>query len=685
MKSLFTKHLLFLVLTVLFKSAFADQNKESNSESEYQQARNLIDSINYYFNVDQEKYNQLSADFEALEYEHLADSAFRQLIVDRTEFLRRKFYYQEAIPILTHSIQIAKEKNDTSSMALFYKMLSTHYFHTDKHDSANAQLNRAYNLYDYLGNKAELGIIDIRRARIAYTLGNYENAVRYSFKALELNEEAGDEQKMAISYLQLGNTYLYLANYKDSKKYFELASELFKRSNYDYGYFEAFSNIGLVDIKEERYRSGMSKQFAALDYFLSEEYSIDAGESYNFLTQGYFELQIYDSCLYYIALAKQQFEKSRYQPGLCEAYLNEVKVFFAKKQFERALTSALYCYNIATENSYTEIEELVNLELYKIYKALNNHQKSYQHLEQYVSIKDSLDFNFQSLYNDAMKYQLAAEEAQLEQQIAEERAQLQAERGKKTRQQLLVTIVVAIISLISLFVSIFYTIKNRKLNKSLSVQGERLATELKEKESLLSEIHHRVKNNLQVISSMLSLQTQYLANDPLKKLVEDCKGRITSMSLIHESLYKKQDFKEALFSSYIKELLPRLVETYGTDEGKIQLIMELEPIKLSLDESVPCGLIINEIITNSLKHGFPDGKEGKIIIELKQKGQTVNLNISDNGVGLEEDETYNSNDSFGFLLIEILASQLEAELTIKTLKGFAYHLKWESKLVERIS
>jgi len=150
------------------------------------------------------------------------------------------------------------------------------------------------------------------------------------------------------------------------------------------------------------------------------------------------------------------------------------------------------------------------------------------------------------------------------------------------------------------------------------------------------------------------------------------------MSLIHESLYRKDDFKEAIFSSYIQNLIPRLVETYGTDESKIQLIMNLEPIKLSLDDSIPCGLIINEIVSNSLKHGFPNGKQGTISIELKQKEKLVFLTISDDGVGLEEGKTFSSNDSFGFLLIESLASQLEAEIKIDSKGGFRYSLAWEN-------
>jgi two-component sensor histidine kinase len=234
--------------------------------------------------------------------------------------------------------------------------------------------------------------------------------------------------------------------------------------------------------------------------------------------------------------------------------------------------------------------------------------------------------------------------------------------------------------MVSLFVSFYYLSKNGKLNKTLSQQRELMVKELTVKESLLSETHHRVKNNLQVISSMLNLQNQYIVDENLRQIIGDCQGRITSMAIIHESLYRKKDFKEALFSSYVEELLPRLIKTYGVDQGKVQLILNLEPIKLSLDDSIPCGLLINEIVSNSLKHGFPEGKVGEIKIDFNQKENIVFLIISDNGIGFQEGKFFDSKESFGFLLIDMLASQLEAEITINTTNGFTYQLVWENKV-----
>lgn len=675
---------LFTIAVLIYSAVFANPSNEKLSDSTYAIANKIIDSCNYYFENDEAKYSYYAEKFNELDLELLVDSNFRNVIHERTDFLRRNYRYKEAISILTKAISIAESKSDTHSLAFFHKALSTHYYHLGEVDSTSVQLKKAYSLYEYLNDQAEMGIITIRKSRVAFDQGNFEDAIKYSFRAIELHKAAGDQAKMAISYLQLGNTYLYLANNIGAKKYFELASILFKRTGNEFGYAEAYSNTGLVEIKTKQYRKGINKEFVALNFFLEEGYAIDAGVTYHFLVDAYLGLKKYDSCIYYNELAKKEFEKSNYEQGFCQYYLNEAKVYLLKGESDKALKSGLKGLEIATENNYKKLKEELNYELYLIYKKLNQPAKSFHHLEEYVKVKDSLNFNPYALQSEAMKYQLAAEEAQLYRQLAEERAQLQIEKGVKTQQRLINTVVIAILILISLFVTIFYLIKNRKLNRSLNAQSEQLSEDLKIKESLLSEIHHRVKNNLQVINSMLSLQNQYISDDSLKRIIDDCKGRIISMSLIHESLYRKQDFKEALFSNYIKELLPRLISTYGADPNKINLSMDIEPIKLSLDDSLPCGLLINEIVSNSLKYAFPEGELGNIYISLKQLGEEITLSIADDGVGLNDGESYKSEDSFGFLLIETLASQLGAELTINTKNGFSYQIKWASKAIEKV-
>lgn len=253
-----------------------------------------------------------------------------------------------------------------------------------------------------------------------------------------------------------------------------------------------------------------------------------------------------------------------------------------------------------------------------------------------------------------------------------------SEKSSQER-QLLTAIFVASAAVSLLFIAIIFLIRNKKLTREIAKNQEYIKEQLLIKESLLSEIHHRVKNNLQVISSMLSLQAQYITDEELQKTINDCKGRINSMSLIHEGLYKKIDGKDALFSSYIRNLIPRLIKTYQVDESKIKLKMYLEDIQLSLDESIPCGLILNEVISNSLKHAFVDGRTGLIKISLKKMEDMVEIVISDNGIGLNNEVDFENQGSFGFLLIDTLAKQLEAKLELDSENKMEYKLSFISK------
>jgi tetratricopeptide (TPR) repeat protein len=359
MKSAFFKNLILLLL-FCSSSTFAKEKSNNSHRSEYLKAKSIVDSISHYYDKDLDKHDFYAEQFNDIELHTLIDSNFRQLILDRTEFLRRNYKYREAIPILNNAIVVAESNKDSVSMASFHKMLSTLYYYLDNIDSTNYELDQAYELYIRLEDKAELGIISIRKARIEYDLGNYEKALIASFKALELNKEAGDEKKMAISYLQLGNTFFYLTNYRDSKKYFELAALLFEEADFEYGYYEAFSNIGLVEIKQGEYRKGMNKQFITLEYLKRDEYAIATGVTCNFLSDAYFELQLYDSSFYYTQLAKKEFEKSNFKQGLSECFLIEAKIFYKKKQFNNALESATNSYEIALKNSYFELLEESN-------------------------------------------------------------------------------------------------------------------------------------------------------------------------------------------------------------------------------------------------------------------------------------------------------------------------------------
>jgi two-component sensor histidine kinase len=200
----------------------------------------------------------------------------------------------------------------------------------------------------------------------------------------------------------------------------------------------------------------------------------------------------------------------------------------------------------------------------------------------------------------------------------------------------------------------------------------RLRKLLTEKEFLLKEVHHRVKNNLQVISSILNLQSSYVKDKGTLEILRESQNRIKSMSFIHESLYRSDDFSSVNFSGYINSLSSNLVRTYIIDHGNIKLDLDLGDVNLSLDQAIPCGLILNELISNSIKYAFPGNREGKIRIELYREGGKIYFNVSDNGVGLPDNLDVENTDSLGLQLVYILISQLDGDITVISKKGTTF-------------
>ena len=199
---------------------------------------------------------------------------------------------------------------------------------------------------------------------------------------------------------------------------------------------------------------------------------------------------------------------------------------------------------------------------------------------------------------------------------------------------------------------------------------EQIKASLREKEALLKEIHHRVKNNLQVVSSLLGLQSRSVADPEMKKMFRESQNRIHSMALLHECLYQSENLSQVNFPDYVRELAAHLFHSYGVAPERIHLRTNLDRLALNLDAAVPCGLIVNELISNSLKYAFPDGREGEIRIELREMRDGVTrLIVADDGVGLRSDLDWTTTKSLGLRLVRTLAQQLGAKVEVISQKG----------------
>ena len=189
---------------------------------------------------------------------------------------------------------------------------------------------------------------------------------------------------------------------------------------------------------------------------------------------------------------------------------------------------------------------------------------------------------------------------------------------------------------------------------------------LREKEMLLGEIHHRVKNNLQIVHSLLDLQSTNIKDEIVLGMMQESQNRIRSMALIHETLYKSKDFARVDFRSFLDMLVPTLISSYAVGNERIAVSINSGEVLLPINAAIPCGLVVNELISNALKHGFPRDTKGGIAIELSHDGpETVILSVSDSGVGISEAFDITRTATLGLQLVTMLTDQLAGELTIR--------------------
>jgi PAS domain S-box-containing protein len=214
----------------------------------------------------------------------------------------------------------------------------------------------------------------------------------------------------------------------------------------------------------------------------------------------------------------------------------------------------------------------------------------------------------------------------------------------------------------------------KNANKSLMDEiGKRKKTEdllrhsLEEKEVLIKEIHHRVKNNLQIIISLLYLQSKKSVDPASADTLMDSQIRVKSMARIHEKLYQSHDLSSIDFEGYLANLTENLMLAYGVENGRVKVVTDVRGFPLTINTAIPLGLIMNEMISNSLKYAFPEGRQGVIAIRGEKQGDRIIISVSDNGIGISKDKDWTKTDTLGLNLIQILTRQLKG--TIELIRG----------------
>lgn len=337
------------------------------------------------------------------------------------------------------------------------------------------------------------------------------------------------------------------------------------------------------------------------------------------------------------------------------------------KQYQKAEENIHLIEQILTH----EINPEIKVEYYKakaeLLKKLNQNDIAYDYYEKAFELSDSINAQKQKLLlagNDIL-YQLEAKDNLIEKQ---------QENISTTQKRILSILALSLgIILITTLFYLYHSKKKRreieKMNAEISAKNATIKESLSEKEMLLKEIHHRVKNNLQIISGILELQNLNINDETAKIILKEGQARIQSIALIHKTLYQSENFSKVPFQNYLTELLLAIQASYSNNQSKINVTVKANEIELGINTAIPLSLIINEIVTNCFKHAFIGRENGNISIELSKQSDYFQLIVADDGNGLPEDFNINKLHSVGFDLIKGLTKQLEGNFKFERENG----------------
>jgi two-component sensor histidine kinase len=544
------------------------------------------------------------------------------------------------------AIQLGKEISDTLLIANCYNDLGRMNKKQSAYSKALSNFNQARNYYFYAGDSSGIALVTLNVGNVLKSIGQTELAKTEYRKALSYFIRTGDEPNQAGVYNNLGNIFKNDKQYDSSFYYMYKTLELRKRGT---------SKTGLAFI-------------------------------YHNLANLHLALHNADSALYYINLSFSINSELHSETDMAFDYNVLGSIYLEMGNFSEAVKNLESAYGLIENEGLSENKLDILRQLGVAHYKNGNSNKSAAYFIEYFQQTDSLQIINQNSFieSELMRYTVFADSLKANQLQLERDLEL----AKKDNTELANRINFRnylygyiILFLIIVIVAVFFFNAKRRLAQTkaheavLEVQNEELKRTLiskEEKEILLKEVHHRVKNNLQIINSLIRLQSNFMNAKNFREKLMETENRIRSMALIHEKLYKTGNLASLSVRNYIEELSFNILESYENHKVKIKLKFDLEEKEYGIDTLIPLGLIINEVLSNSIKHAFFEREEGNIFISIHSEGNRSVMKISDDGIGAELTFDELKEDSLGLELIDSLCDQLDGKLELNTENGFSY-------------
>jgi two-component sensor histidine kinase len=582
-------------------------------------------------------------------------------------------------------------------------------------DEVNVYLNTA----EKSGDSTAINNYKLMQSQIYYDLGDYDKSVAIANDLYNVKDKLDLQTKRVMLDL-IDNNYSQLKLYGKQVEIRQEKRDLGFSENITF--YDIYSNLGLHRKAMEDYIMDMKKTIDNSDLYGLAEYNNNVGRYLlldksssvalsNFKkAKGYVDVYLNDVTQ---VKTEKELQDAKILKGIIEGNIG--KSYLQLKQFEEALpylensialieenNIGLYSEDVI-ENSlaladchlqienFQKAKDILNEKLRPIkiehiirknrllaayFDKIEDYKNASFYLKKNVRIADSINTNDSSLKKQQLstvaKYEIENSKRMIDAQKMEmERARNEMQAKDEQINLVFISLIFTLLGFAGLVYAYLKSIKNQRL---IAEQKYIIENSLVEKDSLLKEIHHRVKNNLQMVSSLLSLQTKNTRSKAAIEALEEGKSRVKAMALIHQKLYQNDDLSVIEMQGYIESLVNSVQSVFKKGGHNINITIDAEGVELDIDRAIPFGLILNELVSNTFKYAFPEGDEnGKIYIHLRKNGDQGFFEYTDNGVGLSEDSEERANSSMGVRLMKRLVNQLQSTLNIdKTTDGVRF-------------
>ncbi len=583
--------------------------------------------------------------------------------------------YDSSLLYAKKGYRLSVDLQYTRGQARGYSKMGSAYISKALYDSAIWAFDHALELFTEKKDSLNMGRT-LTNLGLSYRFNeNYATASVKYFKALELKKKFGSRRDLAIAYQNLGVVFAIQREFERAEQYLKDAILIYKEIGDSSKYYS-----GLMDLSS-MFRDNGKYDKALKGLHESYQYRLRIGDKtpigicvYNLALTSYLNKE-YDESISFFNQAKSIFTELGSTRRLVGCHVRLARLYLDLNQYSASEKECEAGLELTT-SSY-QLQRLHGA-LSEIYFNTGRYKLAYTHQAKHNHISDSTlraanrvkMVEMQNKFDDEANKREIAE-------LTFANGQIEQKAKNKDLLNYILWGAFIVILVIALMYYRLFRIKQRT-NDALRDKNQIIQHSLEEKDVLLREIHHRVQNNLQFVSSLLNLQARQVDDQKTLDVLKGCKQRIQSMALIHQKLYQETSLNRINILNYTQNLVESLQSSYGIDSGSIRTELNIDKIHLDINSAISIGLILSELVTNCYKYAFTGKEKGLLSIGLHEQGDILVMNISDNGNGLPKDFDMDNVSSFGLKLVYSLAKKLKADVSIESKEGTSVTLKINS-------